>query len=109
MIKDSLKLKPRVITEDMVTEYLSISEVIKDLEKKKDELKKCILFAYPEGGDVGDYKVCIKEENGRRSFKFDDAKASVSETTWAEVFLPFIKLGETIKKLNIIKIDGCVK
>lgn len=98
-----IKLDTRQITPESVAEYLKLSETIKELEAKKEDLKKAILFAYPKGGDIGEFKLTIKEESGRRSFKFDDAKASVDADTYANVFAPFIKVGETIRKLIVTK------
>ena len=100
----TIRIRTKEITELMVQEYLGISQVIKDLEKKKEDLRASILYAYPEGGYVGDFKIDIKEENGRRSFKFDDAKAAVDDTTWMKVYAPFIKVGDAIRKLIITKV-----
>lgn len=98
-----IKLETREITPETVTEYVTLTATIKELEAKKEDLKRAILFAYPNGGDVGTYKITIKEEAGRRSFKFDDAKASVDADTYINVFAPFIKVGENIKKLIVTK------
>lgn len=100
----SIVVKTKEITEVMVQEYLAIADVMKNLEKKKEELRASILYAYPNGGYIGEYKVDVKEEAGRRSFKFDDAKAAVEFDTWNKVFIPFIKIGETIRKLIITKV-----
>lgn len=93
----------REITEKDVVEYVALTAKIKELETQKEDLKRALLVAYPNGGDVGAYKLSIKEESGRRSFKFDDAKASVDADTYANVFAPFIKVGEAIRKLIVTK------
>lgn len=99
----ALELNNREVTEELLTEYLKISEEVKALEKTKELYKKTILLAYPKGGTIGEHTITVKEENGRRSFKFDDAQASVDETTYNKVYAPFIKLGETVRKLIITK------
>lgn len=97
----NIRIKTKEITSEMVKEYMYTNDVIKALEKKKEELRASILHAFPNGGYVGNYKIDIKIENGRRSFKFDDAKAVVDDDTWNRVFKPFIKLGDPIMKLLI--------
>lgn len=96
-----IKLETREITEDTVSEYVTLTAKIKELEGKKEDLKRALLVAYPSGGVVGQYKLTIKEESGRRSFKFDEAKATVDADTYANVFTPFIKVGEVIRKLIV--------
>lgn len=97
------ELVNRDITEKDVRDYLTLDREIKGLESRKEDLKRALLVAYPNGGVVGAYTLTIKEESGRRSFKFDDAKATVDVDTYTNVFAPFIKVGDVIRKLIITK------
>lgn len=92
-------LKPaatKVISEPLLQEYLDLAGVIRDLEKQKEEIRKSILFAYPQGGAIGDYLVFIETQN-RRSFPFDNVKAQVSPQTWKTLYEPFIKVSPSQK------------
>lgn len=98
-----IKLETREITEETLNEYLNLTQQIKELESKKEDLKRAILFTYPKGADVGTFKITVKEEAGRRTFKFDDAKAATTEENFNSVYAPFIKVGEAIRKLIVTK------
>lgn len=102
MNSKALKIELKDITKETLSEYLKLSEVIKTLEKKKDELRSSILYAYPSGGTVENYMIFIDQQD-RRSFPLDEVKAKVDEDQWTKVYAPFIKIS-TSTKLTVKKI-----
>lgn len=101
-VKKNIKFEPKKITTDICLEYNNLCEVIKGLEKKKEEIRASILYAFPEGGFVETYKIDVAESL-RRNFKLDKAKSAVSESTWVTVYEPFIELS-SVTKLTVKKI-----
>ena len=92
----AIKFKPRQVTEEMIKDYLNLNEVIKDLEKKKDEIRSSIMYTYPEGGVLSNFLIFIETQT-RRSFPLDEVKAKVDELSWAKIYEPFIKITPVTK------------
>jgi len=101
-MKQSIKLE-KIITEGVVAEYLNICNTVRELEKRKNELRESVLQAYPEGGSLGRYLIFI-EELSRRSFPLDQVKSRVSDEAWSKLYEPYISISMysklTIKTLE---------
>lgn len=98
---EAIELEFKQVTEEMLAKYLNLHEVIKVFEKDKEAIRKAILYVHPNGGKIGKYRINVKMENGRRSFDYDQAKALVTEESWDSLYVPFIKIGDPIRKLTI--------
>lgn len=109
--KANLTLDPKEITGKMVADYFNLTQVLKELEKKKEEMRKAMLKSYPQGGEFeaiearDDKRVVIKylliiDKQPRRSFPLDDVKASVEDTIWIKFYEPFVKITE-VERLSV--------
>jgi len=88
------KLEFKEVNEDLLNEYVSLNAQVKELEKRKEELKLSILNGLPNGGNVGEFIVLI-ENQSRRSFPIDDVKSKVTDEAFTTFYAPFIKVSES--------------
>lgn len=113
--KANINLDPKTITGKMISDYYNLTQVLKELEKKKDEMRKAMLNTYPSGGEfeviedkegkraVMKYLLIIDSQS-RRSFPLDDVKASVEDTVWVQFYEPFVKITE-VARVSVKKFD----